>query len=175
MGRWNKELGLGWKVFAAALALMLALTACRSTADQLQEQLDLGQRYLQELNYTEAIAAFTKAIEIDPKQVQAYVGRADAYMGLYESGDEENLQLAQTDYEEALRLDDQQVEVYLQLERNVVQTAKTLFIHRSSLLKRLDKIQRLLNQDLSDPDTRLYFRICLALLRESRPPAGTAS
>lgn len=115
MGRWKKKLGLGCKVFAAALALMLVLTACRSTADQLQEQLDLGQRYLQEMNYTEAIAAFTKAIEIDPKQVQAYVGRADAYMGLYESGGEENLQLAQTDYEEALRLDDQQAEVYLQL------------------------------------------------------------
>ena len=67
------------------------------------------------------------------------------------------------------------LDLYLQNEMSVTRTSQALFIHRSSLLKRLDKIQRLLNQDLSDPDTRLYFRICLALLRESRPPAGTAS
>lgn len=125
MEKWNKKLGLGWKVFAAALALMLVLTACRSTVDQLQEQLDLGQRYLQELNYTEAIAAFTKAIEIDPRRAEAYAGRADAYMGLYESGGEENLQLAQADYEEALRLDDQQVEVYLRLAALYIQQGDT--------------------------------------------------
>lgn len=125
MGRWKKKFGVRWKALAAALALMLVLTACRSTADQLQEQLDLGQRYLQELNYTEAIAAFTKAIEIDPRRPDAYLGRADAYMGLYESGGEENLQLAQADYEEALRLDDQQVEVYLRLAALYIQQGET--------------------------------------------------
>ena len=102
-------------LLAMVLAALLLLTACKSKVERVQEQLDLGQRYLQELNYTEAILAFTQAIEIDPRQAEAYAGRADAYMGLYESGGEENLQLAQADYEEALRLDDQQVEVYLRL------------------------------------------------------------
>ena len=95
-------------LLAMVLAALLLLTACKSKVERVQEQLDLGQRYLQELNYTEAILAFTQAIEIDPRQAEAYAGRADAYMGLYESGGEENLQLAQADYEEALRQLDHQ-------------------------------------------------------------------
>jgi len=47
-----------------------------------QEQYDLGVRYLSEGNYEEAIIAFTAAIEIDPKQAEAYLGAADAYLGL---------------------------------------------------------------------------------------------
>lgn len=125
MKRWNKPFSRLWKGVAAAFALMLAFSSCQSTAGRLQEQLDLGQRYLQELNYTEAIAAYTEAIEIDPRQVEAYVGRADAYMGLYESGGEEHLQLAQADYEEALRLDDQQVEIYLRLAALYIQQGET--------------------------------------------------
>lgn len=62
-----------------------------------------------------------------------------------------------TEYIKTLRL-------YLENEMNIVHTAQALFIHRSSLLKRLDKIQRLLEDDLTDPQKRLYYRICLALL-----------
>lgn len=47
-----------------------------------QEQYDLGVRYLSEGNYEQAIIAFTAAIEIDPKQAPAYVGLADAYIGI---------------------------------------------------------------------------------------------
>lgn len=54
--------------------------------------------------------------------------------------------------------------VYLQQEMSIVHTAQALFIHRSSLLKRLDKIQRLLEDDLTDPRKRLYYRICLELM-----------
>lgn len=56
--------------------------------------------------------------------------------------------------------------VYLQEEMSIVHTAQTLFIHRSSLLKRLDKIQRLLEDDLTDPRRRLYYRICLELMKQ---------
>lgn len=70
------------KLLAAALAALLALTlvlplaGCTSKLDQ---YLDLGMKYLSEGNYEEAILAFTSAIEIDPKSVPAYEGRADAY------------------------------------------------------------------------------------------------
>jgi len=37
---------------------------------------------LEEGNYEEAIIAFTAAIEIDPKRAEAYLGAADAYLGL---------------------------------------------------------------------------------------------
>ena len=69
------------RLLALALAALLLFTACKSKAERVQEQLDLGQRYLTELNYTEAIIAFTEAIEIDPESIPAYMGRAKAYSG----------------------------------------------------------------------------------------------
>ncbi len=77
------------KIICAAIAgiFLLALCACKSTADRWQEKYDLGVRYLEEGNYEEAIIAFTAAIEIDPKRTEAYSGLSDAYlvMGDYEN------------------------------------------------------------------------------------------
>lgn len=56
------------------------------------------------------------------------------------------------------------LDTYLQNETHITQTAEALYIHRSSLIKRLDKIQRLIGDDLAKADVRLYYRICLALL-----------
>lgn len=62
--------------------LILLLCACGQKAPTWQEQYDLGVRYLSEGSYEEAIIAFTAAIEIDPKQAQAYEKLADAYVYL---------------------------------------------------------------------------------------------
>ncbi len=51
-------------------------------ARKLREQINLGQKYLSEMNYEEAIVAFNQAISLDPRSVDAYIGLADAYMGL---------------------------------------------------------------------------------------------
>ena len=79
-------------MMALVLAVMIFFTACKSKAERVQEQLDLGQKYLTESNYTEAILAFTKAIEIDPESIPAYMGRAQAYRGT------EQYEEAKTDY-----------------------------------------------------------------------------
>ena len=111
-----------------AVMLLLLLCACssnvaesngQSLSDDIsatltwQEQYDLGVRYLSEGNYQEAIIAFTAAIEIDPKQALAYVGRGDAYVLSGET--EENLTAAQSDYKKALSIDETLVEVYQKL------------------------------------------------------------
>lgn len=44
--------------------------------------LSLGDKYLSEMNYEDAIAAFEAAIEIEPKTEAAYIGIANAYIGL---------------------------------------------------------------------------------------------
>ena len=80
------------RLLALVLAALLLFTACKSKAERVQEQLDLGQKYLTELNYTEAILAFTEAIEIDPESIPAYMGRAEAYRGT------EQYEEAKTDY-----------------------------------------------------------------------------
>lgn len=58
------------------------------------------------------------------------------------------------------------LDTYLRNEMSVTKTAQELYIHRSSLLKRLDSIQRLLGDDLTNPERRLYYRLCLALLQK---------
>lgn len=60
------------------------------------------------------------------------------------------------------------LDLYLQNEMSVSRTAEALFIHRSSLLKRLDKIYRILGSTLDSPDERLYLRLCIALLRREK-------
>ena len=97
------------------LVLLLTLYGCgqKGSALRWQEQYDLGVRYLSEGNYEEAIIAFTAAIEIDPKQADAYIGRGDAYIGSGET--EENLAAALADYKAALELDAEPPGIYLKL------------------------------------------------------------
>ena len=49
---------------------------------ELSKALDLGNKYLTEQNYEEAVIAFNRAIEIEPTNVDAYLGIADSYIGL---------------------------------------------------------------------------------------------
>lgn len=83
------------RVAAMVVLAVLLLAGCAGELMTWQEQYDLGMRYLNESNYEEAILAFTQAIEIDPKNVEGYLGRAEAYLG---AGGEENRALVVADY-----------------------------------------------------------------------------
>ncbi len=62
-----------------------------------------------------------------------------------------------TDYVLTLR-------TYLEQNLNATQSAKVLFIHRSTFLYRMDRIRELLNSDLDDPDELFYLDLSLRLL-----------
>ena len=62
-----------------------------------------------------------------------------------------------TSYIETLR-------VYLNNNMAATKTAGDLFIHRSTLLERLDRINAILKEDLKDPDVRLQLMIILKAL-----------
>ena len=72
------------KKYYAVIGLMLilfAVTGCsQSISSQLKEQLALGQRYLEENDYEQAVVAFNKVIALDEKQIEAYLGLADVYI-----------------------------------------------------------------------------------------------
>ena len=50
--------------------------------NRLARVLELGQEYLLEEDYEQAVVEFNKAIEIDPMSVDAYLGAAEAYIRL---------------------------------------------------------------------------------------------
>ena len=72
---------------AAVLALAMFASCGKTVEAKWQEQLDLGMRYLEEMDYENAVLSFNKAIEIDPRQAESYLGLADVYimMGDYET------------------------------------------------------------------------------------------
>ena len=84
------------KLIAVIGLVVILLTACASKAANATEKIELGQKYLTEANYTEAIAAFTEVIKIDPSNIEAYMGRAEPYKGLKQYDD------AKADYTEVI-------------------------------------------------------------------------
>ena len=63
------------------ISLIFSLTSCTNVQkSDWQEHLDLGQKYLLDGDYEQAIIEFNKVIEIEPKNVDAYLGLAEAYV-----------------------------------------------------------------------------------------------
>lgn len=80
----KKTIRAGAVCLLVSLLAALFFTACVSKAVNAADKIELGQKYLTELKYTEAVASFTEAIKLDPDNIQAYMGRAEAYMALGE-------------------------------------------------------------------------------------------
>ena len=64
-----------------------------------------------------------------------------------------------TDYYHTLK-------TYVESQLNAVQTAKKLFIHRSTFLYRMEKIEELVKLDLNDYDTLLYVMMTFRILEQ---------
>ena len=70
---------------AAVLVCLAVITIVVISNDpqrKIEKQLALGDRYLSELDYDKAVAAYKAVIEIDPKNTDAYLGLAKAYTGM---------------------------------------------------------------------------------------------
>ncbi len=62
---------------------MTMFTSCEAVNKALASTyLNLGEKYLTDLDYENAIVYFNKLIEVEPKNVQAYLGAAEAYLGM---------------------------------------------------------------------------------------------
>ena len=103
----------------AAVILVLAagigFGIYNSPSNRLSRQLDLGQKYLEEMDYEQAKIAFEESIAIDPMNTEAYLGAARAYAGLedyegavailqkgYEQTGDESLKMQLDEYEQKL-------------------------------------------------------------------------
>lgn len=73
-------------IIVVIVVVILAIASMSNTSTSesfdLAEQLSLGQKYLQELDYEQAILTFSKILEIEPMCVESYIGLAQAYIGL---------------------------------------------------------------------------------------------
>lgn len=81
---WKSKLFIGALLALSVIAavVLVMVNTGRSDGNDLQEQLDLGKRYVAEMDYENAVIAYEAALEIDPYCLDAYLGLADAYMAL---------------------------------------------------------------------------------------------
>ena len=79
------------------LAVIGIVAYSNAPAVRLQKRLDLGNRYLSEMEYDKALAEYRAAIEIDPKNAEAYLGVVEVYIRTNDF--EQALAEAQTGYE----------------------------------------------------------------------------
>ena len=58
---------------------------------------------------------------------------------------------------------------YLVNKGHIANTAKELFVHRNTLLYRLDKLEQMLDVDLQEESVLTYLRFCFSMLAEDYP------
>lgn len=86
----KKRLVIG-VIMLLALLLVGFVTVKASQDSKLRKEIEIGNKYLSEGRYEEAILAFEKIIEVDPKNVEARVGLAKAYVGIKQYGKAEKV------------------------------------------------------------------------------------
>lgn len=101
----NQKLAIitGVAIIVICTIVFVLLTGRESPTKKVAELLDLGNKYLTEQDYEQAVVVFREVIDIDPRCEEAYRGMADVYvaMGDYESAIDILQQgIAQTNSEE---------------------------------------------------------------------------
>ena len=74
--------------FILSIILVLSsFTACQKSAITVTELVSLGENYLIDMDYEQAIVQFLQVIELEPMLPRGYTGAAEAYVGLDRSDD----------------------------------------------------------------------------------------
>lgn len=117
-GRLNRTfLFIGAAVVIAVISIFIFFN---TPGQKVKRQLSLGEKYLNELEYENAIQAYRKALSIDPMAEEAYIGMANAY-------------IAQKDYENALAIIEEGIamigesEQLLALKNDIESTSRLLW------------------------------------------------
>ncbi len=94
-------------VALAIVAISIGVVAfSNSPSQRVKKQLELGQKYLSELNYEQAVAAFKEAIAIDANNKDAFDGLNAAYFGWG------NALVSDNSYERAIQVISEALEVF---------------------------------------------------------------
>lgn len=87
----------GVVIFAAIVSIIVIISVVAVPKAKAGKQLALGDKYISEMDYENAVLAYREAIQIDPRNEKAYLALADAYISLADKC------LAEGDKEGAIR------------------------------------------------------------------------
>ena len=100
--------------------------------------------------------ALTYMLEQATRKLPAYMLAHERLLTLKNMADSTNSPLYHT------------LQVYLENHLNLTKTSEDLFIHRSTLLYRLDKIQNVIHCDYDNPEELLYLMLSFKILEQER-------
>lgn len=70
-------------IFLIACSIVFVLIGRSSAkADAIQQKLELGNKYLDELDYEQALASYMGILDIEPRSVDAYMGVVNTYISM---------------------------------------------------------------------------------------------
>lgn len=136
------------------LIVVIVLACCQvARSNEVKSSIEMGDRYLSELDYEQAVVAYQMALDIDAKNIEANLGLAEAY--------EAQQMYAYTEavYQNMLENDDRQEEAYKRL--------AALYIQQNRLEEAKVLLEQAVAKTNSDGLARLY--------EETRPEAPEAS
>jgi len=124
-------------VALACIAAIIAVIWKNAPAQKQAKQLELGSRYLEEMNYEQAKVVFEELISIAPSNVGAYLGAAKAYVGLedyegavailqkgYDQTGSEDIKAQMEEYEQ--KLEEQKAEAEQALREEIEEYVRTI-------------------------------------------------
>ena len=124
-------------VALACIAAIIAVIWKNAPAQKQAKQLELGNRYLEEMNYEQAKVVFEELISIAPSNVGAYLGAAKAYVGLedyegavailqkgYDQTGSEDIKAQMEEYEQ--KLEEQKAEAEQALREEIEEYVRTI-------------------------------------------------
>ena len=112
----KKLVSLGVAVVLILVVLVGVFAVGGNNGRKLQEQLDLGNKYLDEMDYERALVAFHAVLEIDPKNADAYEGLISIYAAQQDAQGIVDTYLQAAEYLEEAELDRIQRKAANQLE-----------------------------------------------------------
>jgi len=146
-------------ILAAVLLAVVVITVialvCRQVArsNEVKGSIELGELYLSEMDYEQAIVSYQIALDIDPKNTEANLGLAEAYEA------RQMYAYAEGVYQNMLEIDDTQAQVYEKLAELYVQQGK------------LEEAKELLEQAVSRTNSEVIDK----LYAQTRPEIPGAS
>lgn len=130
-------------VIAVILIAVIAVAGRQAArSNEVKGSIEMGDRYLEEMDYEQAIVSYQMALDIDPKNTEANLGLAGAYEA------QQMYSYAEAVYQNMLEEDDTQAEVYEKL--------AALYIQENKLEDARELLERAIRVVQSNELVRLY-------------------
>lgn len=139
-------------VVAAVSILLVWLIPQFHFSSKTEQQLSLGERYLEEMDYNSAIVTFSELIAVDPSQTQAKLGLVQAYLGMEDYQKAEVLLEGMSDEDPSAEMLDLMVQTSIgEGKQDIALNQISQLIEKTDAQEWYDKRQELLQSYYEEP------------------------